>query len=130
MIQLFILPSHAKNAGRYKTIGSFPTDCIVKAQTANTFIDVNRSPKEAPWFGIFFDNEYIDADVKKNLKTFLMTIGNDALVLYKKNYLKNTADFCPRIFRSSVELTDNFAPKWDIKFEKILNGWICEHGFS
>lgn len=129
-MHLFILPSYAKNAGKYKTISSFPSECISSAVAVPDYKIINKYTKAALWFGVFYDNEYIDEDVKKNLKTFLMTISNNALVLFKKNYMYQTADYMPRIFRSGIMLSNNFATEQKIQYEKILNGWICEHGYK
>lgn len=129
-MQLFVLPSNARNAGRYKTIGSFPSECLSNALSVSDFNAINNTPKTAPWFGVFYDNEYIDRDVKKNLKTFLMTIGNNALVLFKKNYEYQTVDYMPRIFRSNIVLSGLFKTEYKLEFEKILNGWVCEHGYK
>lgn len=129
-IQLFILPSRNGNAGRYKTIGSFPQECIAGAVAVSDYMQINAHPKAAPWFGVFYDNEYIDLELKKNIKTFLMTIGNNALVMYKKNYVGQSLDWCPRIFRSNLELLSPFQATTKIEYEKILNGWICEHGHN
>ena len=127
---LFILPSYKENAGRYKTISSFPSECLSTAIAIPDYTKINDYAKTDPWFGVFYDNEYIDEDIKRNLKTFLMTVGNNALILFKKNYIHQTADYMPRIFRSSIRLSDNFATEQKLKYEKILNGWICEHGFK
>lgn len=129
-MQLFVLPSTARNAGRYKTISSFPSECLSNALSVPDFNEINNTPRTAPWFGVFYDNEYIDDAVKKNLKTFLMTIGNNALVLFKKNYIYQIVEFMPRIFRNGVKLSGNFATEQKLQFEKILNGWICEHGYK
>ena len=129
-MHLFILPSNNWNAGKYKTINSFPKECINSAVAVPNYKEINKYNKAAPWFGVFYDNEYIDKEIKKNLNTFLMTIGNNALVLYKKNYVYQTADFCPRIFRKGIKLSGLFKTDYKIEFEKILNGWICEHGYN
>jgi len=129
-MQLFVLPSNARNAGRYKTISSFPSECLSNALSVPDFNGINNTPKTAPWFGVFYDNEYIDEAVKNNLKTFLMTIGNNALVLFKKNYIYQIVEFMPRIFRSGIKLSGNFATEQKLQFEKILNGWICQHGYK
>lgn len=129
-MHLFILPSNARNAGRDKTIGSFPSECVERATVVSNWEVINKIDKEGQWFGVFYDNEYIDKDIKRNLKTFLMTIGNNALVFYKKNYVYQTADFCPRIFKNGIKLSGLFKTDYKIEFEKILNGWICEHGYN
>lgn len=129
-LHLFILPSYKKNAGRYKTIESFPSDCLTNAVAIPDYTKINDCSKTAPWFGVFYDNEYIDESINKILKTFLMTIGNNALVLFKKNYKYQTADYAPRIFRSGIKLSSPFGTEQKIQYEKILNGWICEHGRS
>jgi len=129
-MHLFILPSNNWNAGKYKTISSFPSECINSAVAVPDYKAINKYTKAAMWFGVFYDNEYIDEAVKKNLKTFLITVGNNALVLFKKNYMYQTADYMPRIFRSNVKLSDNFVTEQKLEYEKILNGWICEHGFN
>lgn len=129
-LDLFILPSYKKNAGGNKTINSFPSDCINSAVAVLDYEMINRYTKGSLWFGVFYDNEYIDEAIKKNLKTFLMTVGNNALVFFKKNYEYQTADYCPRIFRSGLVLSSLFETKQKIQYEKILNGWICEHGFK
>jgi len=129
-MHLFILPSFKKNSGGASTVESFPKDCIGTVSFVNTYSDINSTSKDAPWYGVFFDNEYVDKAIKKNLKTFLMTIGNNALVMYKKNYEYQTADYMPRIFRSSLVLSAPFVSEQKLEFEKILNGWVCEHGFK
>jgi len=130
-MHLFILPSFKKNSGGASTVVSFPKDCVSSVSFVNTYADINSTDKTAPWYGVFLDNEYIDKAIKKNLKTFLMTIGNNALVLYKKNYLAKTADWYPRIFRSNIRLhAAPFRTEDAIEYEKILNGWVCEHGFK
>jgi len=127
-MHLFILPSKTVNAGGYMTVGSFPSECLSKVTFVPNFMKINITTKEAVWFGVFYDNEYIDKEVRKNLSTFLMTIGNNSLVMFKKNYIKNSADYCPRIFRSGMVLDSPFHTRSELEFEKILNGWICEHG--
>jgi len=129
-LHLFILPSHKKNAGIHKTIESFPSDCLSNVNGILEYKRINDYAKTATWFGVFYDNEYIDEAISKNLKTFLMTVGNNALVLFKKNYEYQTADYAPRIFRSGIKLSSPFGTEQKIQYEKILNGWICEHGHS
>ena len=130
-MHLFVLPSGRGNASRDKTIASFSNDCISTVSVVSGFKAVNSINKTAQWYGVFLDNEYIDKSVKKSLKTFLMTIGNNALILYKKNYAMQTADWYPRIFRSSIRLyAAPFKTEQKLECEKILNGWVCEHGFK
>jgi len=129
-MHLFILPSGKGNASRDKTVASFPQDCISSVTYANNYETINACAKMGMWYGVFIDNEYIDEAIKKTLKTFLMTIGNNALVLFKKNYKYQTADFYPRIFKSYIRLhAAPYRTEDAIEYEKILNGWICEHGF-
>lgn len=129
-MHLFILPSEKKNAGGDMTIRSFPSECIQQVNSVRTWKDINHTIKTASWFGMFYDNEYIDKAVKKNLNTLLMTIGNNALVLFKKNYKYQTADYCPRIFRAGIQLCGLFKTMEPLEYEKILNGWVCEHGYK
>jgi len=60
MLTVFIIPSHKENADVEKTIASFSginVDYNV-VSVANP-CEINRHKKKDKWFGIFWDNEYI-----------------------------------------------------------------------
>ncbi len=125
MLTIFVLP--AKKGDAKKLVDSFtlvPTE--VRYVVADNVSDINGYDKKTPWFGVFYENEYIEEKLAVALPTFFIVGGFDFLVVFKK--LKEEALFSPRFYKSKVYLNDDLSPffkGW--KFEKILNGWVLEN---
>jgi len=128
MLTIFIIPSYAKNANVRKTIASFAgIDGGFRVVPVLYCSEINRYEKKDSWFGVFWDNEYIDADLKSALPVFLSFPNLEVLVLYKKEGVVE-ATWRKRVFRKNIFLVDDCRPLclWENR-ETILDGWVKEH---
>jgi len=129
MLTLFIVNSDSRNADRKKTIASFK-DVTQGIETVWNLKDVNKIRKNNPWYGVIYDDEYIEGALAVSLNTFFNSDA-DVLVVFKKvmtDELHITK--APRFFRKHIILQeDSLLPKEpeDAKFETILNGWILSN---
>ena len=126
MLTLFILPK-GKNDNARKLIDSLSKIPIeIKYVSVDNVAEINGYDKKTEWFGVFYENEYIEEQLAVAFPTFF-TLGDfDFLVLFKK--LKDKASFSPRLYKSKIYLDDDLTPIskfW--KHEKILNGWFFEN---
>ncbi len=126
MLTIFIL-SNEKKGDAKKLIDSLvkiPTE--VRYVPVENVAEINGYDKKTEWFGVFYENEYIEEELAVALPTFF-TLGDfDFLVLFKK--LEDKALFSPRLYRSKIYLNDDLTPIskfW--KHEKVLNGWFFEN---
>ena len=129
MLTVFIIPSHAENADAEKTINSFTGIAGgFEAVPVSGFEEVNSYKDKGEWFGIFWDNESIDENLKEYLPVFLHRQNFEYLILYKKEK-KAEATWRARLFRKHIYLVDDFAPTsfWYNK-EIVLDGWVLDHG--
>jgi len=126
MLTIFVLPSE-KNGDVQKLVDSFKLVPVpIRYVVVDNVPDINGYDKKTPWFGVFYENEYIEERLAAALPAFF-TLGNfDYLVVFKK--LKEAALFFPRFYKNKVFLNDDLSPffmGW--KHEKILNGWVLEN---
>lgn len=131
MLTLFILPSNKENANTEKTIESFSgISDNFKAVSISNWREVNNYGDKNEWFGIFWDNEYIDNNLKEALPIYFLYNNLEALILYKKESMVD-AVWRYRIFRRSVYMGSDFCPTslWLSK-EIVLDGWVLEHDYS
>ena len=88
MLTLFIIPSHAANADVKKTVECLSgIDLEIKIAFAESPCDINGYEAKDKWFGIFWDNEYIDEALKEAIPIFFAHHHLEAMVLYKKNQI-------------------------------------------
>jgi len=127
MLTLFILPSKEEGdvSRLAKSFSSeLPSTIFVPV---NGVGQINIYNKETPWYGVFYENEYIEEKLAAALSSFF-TIGDfECLIVFK--LLEDKAVFFPRFYKSNVFINDDLSPilsGW--KHEKILNGWV--HGSS
>jgi hypothetical protein len=131
MLTIFIIPSYAKNANVRKTIASFAgIDGGFRVVSVLDCSEINRYNKKDDWFGVFWDNEYIEHSLKGALPIFLSYPDLEVLVLYKKEGVVE-ATWRKRVFRKNIFLVDDCRPLclWENK-EAILDGWVKEHDTS
>ncbi len=130
MLTIFIVPSNEGNANADKTIASFSgIDLEYRIVHINEYRDINNYEDKSEWFGVFWDNECIDTNLKEALPIYFLYNSMEALVLYKKVSMVD-AVWRYRIFRSSVYLGPDFSPVtlWLCK-EIVLDGWVLEHEY-
>jgi len=137
---VFVLRSNRPNSNLPRTIESFLgfADCIWKVRNST---EINFLSVRSDWFGIFYDNEYIDDVLKKSLEEFFDRMeGNSkkdpvqSVLLYKRILTPNIAAFSGtlRIFGRDVWLKPDFIPFCSytmLSTEVIFRGNIREHGF-
>ena len=127
MLTIFILP-HKKNGDVQKLVNSFVPVPSTKVRyvPVDNVSEINGYDKKTEWFGVFYENEYIEEELAVALPTFFEVGDFSFLVVFKK--LKEKALFSPRFYRSKVYLKDDLSPAFSgWKFEKILNGWVLEN---
>jgi len=123
MLTLFILPS--KGSGDVKKlVDSFTLkDLSVRFVPVDDVSQINGYDKKTPWFGVFYENEYIGEELAESLSSFFTMGDHDFLVVFKK--LEDKALFFPRFFKSGIFIQDDLTPLFPgWKHEKILNGWV------
>jgi hypothetical protein len=126
MLTLFVLPSGMPNADLNQTVQSFNRSGIpFKTVQVTDWREINAYDKDK-WYGIFWDNEGIDANLETALPIHLGHNKADALIVYKR-IAEKEAEYRPRFFRCAVWLKEGFAPLATfITYETILDGWIKE----
>jgi len=126
MLTIFILPSK-KNSNIDKLVNSFTfVSSEVHYVPVEDVAEINGYDKQTPWFGVFYENEYIEEKLAVALPVFFMLGNFDYLVVFK--LLEEKAQFFPRFYKSKVYIQDDLAPLhkgW--KHEKVLNGWLLEN---
>jgi len=131
MLTIFIIPSYAKNANVRKTIASFAgIDGGFRVVPVLSCAEINSYNKKDDWFGVFWDNEYIDAGLKGALPVFFSFSNLEVLILYKKEG-EEEATWRKRMFRKNIFLVDDCRPLclWENR-ETVLDGWVKEHDTS
>lgn len=127
MLTIFVLPNKEKSNAQ-KLIDSLAKIPIeVRYVSVDNVAEINGYEKETPWFGVFYENEYIEEKLAVAFPTFFELGDFDFLVLFKK--LEDKVLFSPRLYKSKIYLNDDLTPiskYW--KHEKILNGWFFENG--
>jgi len=127
MLTIFILP-HKKNSDVRKLVNSFIPVPLTKVRyvPVDNVAEINGYDKETEWFGVFYENEYIEEELAASLPTFFTMGDFSFLVVFK--LLKEKALFFPRFYKNKVYLNDDLSPAFNgWKFEKILNGWVLEN---
>lgn len=126
MLTLFILPS--KNGDVRRLVDSFTLESLpIKFVPVDEVAQINGYWKKTPWFGVFYEDEYIEEELAEALPTFFTLGDYDFLVVFKK--LEDRAQFFPRFYKNDIYLKDDLTPlQQNRKHEKILNGWV--HGGS
>jgi len=128
MLTLFIVNSDSRYADRERTRASFENIAQDIVPVWN-FRDINSIQKVAPWYGVIYDDEYIEDPLRVSLNTFFES-DVDVLIVYKKELTDELhITKSPRFFRKHIILQeDSLLPKAeDVKFETILNGWILSN---
>jgi hypothetical protein len=128
MLTVFIVPSEKENADQKKTIASFSgMDIGCTLVSIETWREVNLCQSKHEWYGIIWDNEYIDDYLKEAIPIYFRYPKLDALILYKKISMID-ATWRYRFFRRSIYLMEDFAPfSFWMNKEVVLDGWILEH---
>jgi len=126
VLTVFLLPAE-ENKDVRKTIESFITDNLsVKFILVNNIKEINDSKKETPWYGVFYDNEFLEEKLTEALSTFFILEKADILVVFK--LIKENALFFPRFYRDWILLKEDLTPLQEgLNHQKILNGWILEN---
>jgi hypothetical protein len=128
MLTVFIIPSHKENADVEKTIASFSgIDFDFKVVGISNPYEINRYKRKDKWFGIFWDNEYIDEAVREALPVFFSHSTLELLILYKKESMVD-ATWRARLFKRHIYLLNDYRPLslW-LNREVVLDGWVKEH---
>lgn len=129
MLTLFVVDSIGAPilTDRIKAITSFgdlPNEVI----RVKNYAEINNIVKDTPWYGVIYDNEYIEPQLQEALESFFSLTDADVLVAYKQvRYATGQKVFkAPRFFKKDVKLQErSLLPTDDsLKFEVILNGWI------
>jgi len=121
MMTLFVVNSCADPQDDQEIIDSF-IGIATDVHRVASLHEVNGMDRE-DWYGVFYDDERIDERLNEGLKVFLRETDADVLVLFKSNGV--IASKSPRIFRRHITLLDgSLMPEQDVRFERVLNGWI------
>ncbi len=127
MLTIFILPGIENNDAE-KLMKSFKVSSLtVKFVMVDTVADINIYKKETLWYGVFYDNEYLEEELAEALFTFFVLAKVDILTVFK--LLEESVKFFPRFFKYHIYLKDDLSPlQQGLIHEKILNGWVLENG--
>ena len=135
MLTLFIVNSDSQHADRAKTEASFG-DIPQHIVPVWNFKDINTTQKNTEWYGVIYDDEYIEDALKVSLNIFFESDA-DVLIVYRKELTDELhITKAPRFFRKHVLLQEESLLPQEIvygigvnllKFETILNGWIISH---
>ena len=128
MLTIFVIPSHKDNADVGKSIASFSGIAVdTRMVVASDPCEVNRHKRKSEWFGIFWDNEYIDEPLKEAIPVFFAHSNLEMLILYKKESMVE-ATWRARFFKRHIYLLGDYCPLclW-LNKETILDGWVLEH---
>jgi len=125
MLTIFVLPKNG-NSDVKKLVESFSfVSPFIKYVPVDNVDEINGYVKQTEWFGVFYENEYIEEKLAVAIPTFIKMGDFDYLVVFK--LLEDKALFFPRFFHSKIYLNDDFSPLYKgWKHEKILNGWVLE----
>ena len=109
MLTLFILPSGKENVFPEKTIKSLH-GLVKRVKFVKSIDDINLYGKGTEWYGVFYDNEYIDTDLYLGIMMVFKDTKADFFVLCKRHIEINRGNSftkCPRLFRKHVLLQEN-----------------------
>ena len=131
MLTLFVLdstgaPIFEDNIKAITSFGELPH----KIFRVKNYFEVNKKEKTTPWFGVIYDNEYIEEELQASLEYFFEFCTADILIVMKKIQDEGEVRIfkAPRFFRQNVKLQeDSLLPADEgLQFETILNGWILD----
>ena len=137
--QLFIVPSGKINADLDKTIKSFK-GLARRITVCRNWTEINLLSPDYDWFGIFYDNESIDEELRSSISGFLRDlevldryIRVQCALVYKKILGCEVVGFSGtlRLFDRAVFIGSNLYPLFREGFlyeECIYGGFIVEHG--
>lgn len=131
MLTLFVVNSTGRPIvdSKIKAMTSFG-DLPDKVIRVKDYTEINNIEKGTPWYGVVYDNEYIEDKLQAALRSFF-ELDVDMLIVYKKIATDELHIFkSPRFFKKEIKLQENsLLPSSDknLKFEIILNGWILEN---
>jgi len=131
MLTLFVVDSTGVPVlnDNIKAITSF-RDMPHEIFRVKNYFEINKKEKTAPWYGVIYDNEYIEEELYASLEYFFKLCTADVLVIMKK--IQDEGELrvfkSPRFFRQHVRLQENslLPTDNDLQFETILNGWILD----
>ena len=109
MLTLFILPSGKNVTYPEKMIKSLQ-GLVKHVKFVQSVDSVNLYWKSTDWYGVFYDNEYVDVYLYKGILMVFDTTKADFFVLCKRDIGKDGMSVftkCPRLFRKDVLLQDN-----------------------
>jgi len=109
MLSLFILPSGRENANPEKTFKSLH-GLVKRVKFVSSIDSINLYRKSTDWYGVLYDNEYVDADLKVGIEMAFQFPVVDFFVLCKRDIGKDLMSVftkCPRLFRKHVLLQEN-----------------------
>jgi hypothetical protein len=109
MLSLFILPSGSKTANSEKTFKSLQ-GLVKRVKFVSSIDAINLYQKQTDWYGVFYDNEWVDADLKIGIEMVFQMAKVDFFVLCKRHIkidMLSTFTKCPRLFRKHVLLQEN-----------------------
>lgn len=122
-LTLFILTVNNEKSDVKKTIDSFG-DLIAASIFIDNLCGLNKVKKLTDWYGIMYDDEWIQDELKVALPIFFKECKADAFVIYKK--IGKRMYLCPRFYRKNVKLMEGSPiPEPSVtQIETILNGWV------
>ena len=122
-LTLFIVRVNNEKSDVNKTIDSFG-ELIDTPIFINNLFELNKVEKYTNWYGIMYDDEWIQNHLKVALPIFFKECKADAFVIYKK--IDKRMYLCPRFYRKNVKLMEGSPiPEPSVTLiETILNGWV------
>ena len=136
--QLFIVPSGEINADSDKTEKSF-LGLPARICRISDWSKINYLKADYEWFGIFYDNEHIDLELRGSIINFLNSVSVlnqfrpvSCALVYKRALGKDVVAFIgtTRLFHRSMFMGANYKPvcrEGFMETEIIYGGFIVEH---
>lgn len=131
-MELFIFQSGVPFADLEKLVQSFAHSGTTQVTLVTPGTKVHEIRTVFAWYGVFYDNEMIDDNLRASLQTFLEYPHFDVLCMWKK--MENGCfSKTPRIFRRNVSLQENSLVPLDsgsLKSTNILDGWLLDQAMN
>jgi hypothetical protein len=103
---------------------------IYDLEVVDRIQEINEDIKESDWYAVFFDNEFVSADLRDAMNIVMKVDPDiDYFIFMEKDGDKIYQS--PRMFKSHVMLNeDSLMPMQDghedLKFERLLDGWVMK----
>jgi hypothetical protein len=131
-LTLFIKRSNSENANSTNTISSFKNSEVILKDIIyiDNLLDIDYGRIKTDWWLVLYDDEVIEDRLLEVFPFIQNQWFFDCFSLYRRN-LEGNITYCPRLFRKEVHTRiDYLYPMEEVRTETLLDGWICEQGYS